>query len=143
MSTVADDDIINLLASDGELYQVLYSDIKTSKTVTNLLEDLGLKKSIPIPSVDGKTLKTVIEYCKTANQDDWASKFTAMTLVEMQPIIAAANYLDMPVLLDLTTDTIAKNIKGKTPEQLRVYLDIKGPISKNDEQEMIDEMELK
>jgi S-phase kinase-associated protein 1 len=143
MNKVSDDDIINLIDEKGDSYQVLYNDIKTSKTITDLVSDLGSDQPIPIPAIHGKILEKVIEYCKTSKHDDWVSKFAAMTKVEVFSFIKASNYLDMPELLDLTTNTIVNHIKGKTPEQLREYFEITRDATKDEEDEMLAEWEIK
>jgi len=143
MNKVSDDDIINLIDSKGDVYQVLYQDIKTSETIVNLVSDLGTVQPIPVSYIEGKTLEKIIEYCKTAKHDDWVSKFAAMTKHEVFAFISASNYLGMPDLLDLTTNTIVNQIKGKTPEQLREYFEITKDATPEEEKEMLAEWEIK
>lgn len=136
-----DDDVINLQTGDGKIYQVLYKDIKTSGTINNVIEDVGVDQPIPIPGIDGKILTSVIDCCKTieTDHDGWVSKLAAMPKEEVYKLISASNYLGIAQLLDMTTNTIANLIKGKTPEQLRTIFDITRNATPEEEAEMKEE----
>lgn len=51
-------------------------------------------------------------------------------------LILAANYLDIKSLLDLTCKTVADEIKGKTPEEIRVRFNIKNDFTPEEEEEV-------
>lgn len=55
-----------------------------------------------------------------------------MCLVSLQ----AANYLKIKSLIDLTCQTLADMIKGKTPEEIRNLLNIKNDFTPEEEEEI-------
>ena len=57
---------------------------------------------------------------------------TIMLLFALQ----AANYLDIKGLLDLTCQTVADMIKGKTPEEIRKTFNIKNDFTPEEEEEV-------
>lgn len=50
--------------------------------------------------------------------------------------LQAANYLNIQSLLDLTTQTVAELIKGKTPEQIRAEFGIVNDFTPEEEEEI-------
>lgn len=48
----------------------------------------------------------------------------------------AANYLNIKSLLDLTCQTVADMIKGKTPEEIRKTFNIKNDFTPEEEEEV-------
>ena len=55
----------------------------------------------------------------------WDKDFVKVDDETLFNLILAANYLDIKSLLDLTCKTVADEIKGKTPEEIRVRFNIK------------------
>lgn len=51
-------------------------------------------------------------------------------------LVQAANYLNIKGLLDLTCQTVADMIKGKTPEQIREKFNIKNDFTPEEEEEI-------
>ena len=51
-------------------------------------------------------------------------------------MLQAANYLNIKNLLDLTCQTVADMIKGKTPEEIRTTFNIKNDFSPEEEEEV-------
>nr|GEW71474.1 SKP1-like protein 1A [Tanacetum cinerariifolium] len=51
-------------------------------------------------------------------------------------LIEAANYLNVKSLLDLTCQTVAEMIKGKTPEEIRKKFNIKNDYTREEEKEV-------
>ncbi|KAL5986058.1 SKP1-like protein 1A [Asimina triloba] len=57
-------------------------------------------------------------------------------LVLRQCALTAANYLNIKSLLDLTCQTVADMIKGKTPEEIRRTFNIKNDFTPEEEEEV-------
>jgi S-phase kinase-associated protein 1 len=54
----------------------------------------------------------------------------------MELYFQAANYLNIKGLLDLTCQTVADMIKGKTPEEIRKTFSIKNDFTQEEEDEI-------
>ncbi|KAI3851580.1 hypothetical protein MKX03_020751 [Papaver bracteatum] len=117
---------VTLKSSDGETFDVKESISLQSQTIKHMIEDDCADNEIPLPSVTSKILAKVIEYCKKHddNADDkekddelknWDAEFVKVDQATLFDLILAANYLNVKELLDLTFQTVADMIKGKTP----------------------------
>ncbi|KMZ70333.1 SKP1-like protein 11 [Zostera marina] len=91
----------------------------------------------------------VIEYCKkhveyeksdedppAENLKNWDSDFVKVDQSTLFDLILAANYLNIKGLLDLTCQTVADMIKGKTPEEIRKTFNIKNDFTPEEEEEV-------
>lgn len=58
-----------------------------------------------------------------------------MVIITFQ-FFQAANYLNIKGLLDLTCQTVADMIKGKTPEEIRKTFNIKNDFTPEEEEEV-------
>nr|BAE72119.1 SKP1-like protein [Silene latifolia] len=143
---------ILLKSSDGEDFEVDQIVALESQTIKHMIEDDCADNAIPLPNVTGKILSKVIEYCKkhvefaeknkgetttttsaagtgtTPVDDDlknWDTEFVKVDQNTLFDLILAANYLNIKSLLDLTCQTVADMIKGKTPEEIRKTFNIK------------------
>ncbi|GAU31543.1 hypothetical protein TSUD_333190 [Trifolium subterraneum] len=65
-------------------------------------------------------------------------KIDSATLFEL---VRAANYLNIKNLLNLTCNTVAEMIKGKTAEEIRNTFNIKNDFSAEEEEEIRKENE--
>ncbi|MCL7043250.1 hypothetical protein MKW94_014901 [Papaver nudicaule] len=101
-----------------------------------MIEDDCADNGIPLPNVTSKILAKVVEYCKKHvelrddkdKQDElkaWDAEFVKVDQATLFDFILAANYLNIKELLDLTCQTVADMIKGKTPEEIRKTFNIK------------------
>nr|DAD41682.1 TPA_asm: hypothetical protein HUJ06_016005 [Nelumbo nucifera] len=129
---------VTLKSSDGETFDVDEAVALESQTIKHMIEDDCADNGIPLPNVTSKILSKVIEYCKkhveTPKTDDrgaedelknWDAEF-----------VKAANYLNIKSLLDLTCQTVADMIKGKTPEEIRKTFNIKNDFTPEEEEEV-------
>ncbi|TLN28072.1 SKP1 family protein [Acinetobacter baumannii] len=140
--------MIVLKSSDGETFEVEEIVALESQTIKHMIEDDCADTSIPLPNVTSKILSKVIEYCKKhveskaddkSAEDDLKAFDTDFVKVDqgtLFDLILAANYLNIKSLLDLTCQTVADMIKGKTPEEIRKTFNIKNDFSPEEEEEV-------
>ncbi|KAM3354939.1 hypothetical protein ACQJBY_025601 [Aegilops geniculata] len=153
--------MILLKSLEGEGFQVEEAVAMESQTIRHMIEDDCADNGIPLPNVDSKILAKVIEYCKkhvqagpnpadsgaadansstsTAPAEDLKSfdaEFVKVDQATLFNLILAANYLNIKGLLDLTCQTVADMIKGKTPEEIRKTFNIKNDFTPEEEAEI-------
>ncbi|XP_061358978.1 SKP1-like protein 1B isoform X1 [Gastrolobium bilobum] len=140
---------ITLKSSDGEAFEVDEAVALESQTIKHMIEDDCADSGIPLPNVTSKILAKVIEYCKkhveAASSDEkpsdedlkaWDAEFVKVDQATLFDLILAANYLNIKSLLDLTCQTVADMIKGKTPEEIRKTFNIKNDFTAEEEEEV-------
>ncbi|KAF2596994.1 hypothetical protein F2Q68_00009163 [Brassica cretica] len=136
---------IVLKSSDGESFEVDEAVALESQTIAHMVEDDCVDNGIPLPNVTSKILAKVIEYCKkhvdaaASKTDDlkaWDAEFMKIDQATLFELILAANYLNIKNLLDLTCQTVADMIKGKTPEEIRTTFNIKNDFTAEEEEEV-------
>ena len=110
---------------------------------------------IPLPNVAAPVLEKVLAFCRhhvdapmpeiekplrSENMhevvDAWYADFVDMEQETLFDLILAANYLDIPPLLDLGTAKVASLIKGKTPEEIRQTFQIVNDFTPEEEAEV-------
>lgn len=69
-------------------------------------------------------------------KNSWDKEFVKVDDETLFNLILAANYLDIKQLLDLTCKTVADEIKGKTPEEIRIRFNIKNDFTPEEEEEV-------
>eukprot|EP00013_Stygamoeba_regulata_P004321 CAMPEP_0177631378 /NCGR_PEP_ID=MMETSP0447-20121125/1719_1 /TAXON_ID=0 /ORGANISM="Stygamoeba regulata, Strain BSH-02190019" /LENGTH=169 /DNA_ID=CAMNT_0019132861 /DNA_START=125 /DNA_END=634 /DNA_ORIENTATION=+ len=139
---------------DERVFEVPRAIADMSVTIRHMLIDVGeMDHPIPLSNVSGKILEKVIKYCeyhhenpepaddkkdekKTDDISPWDETFCNVDQATLFELILAANYLDIKSLLDLTCKTVAKMIKGKTPEQIRKTFNIKNDFTPEEEQQV-------
>ncbi|CAL9190400.1 hypothetical protein OPV22_008560 [Ensete ventricosum] len=145
---------ITLRSSDGEVFEVDVAVAMESQTIKHMIEDDCAENGIPLPNVNAKILAKVIEYCRkhvdaaaSKSSDDaskvadeelktWDAEFVKVDQATLFDLILAANYLNIKGLLDLTCQTVADMIKGKTPEEIRKTFNIKNDFTPEEEEEV-------
>ncbi|CAN1771369.1 SKP1-like protein 4 [Linum perenne] len=145
---------IVLRSSDGETFEVEEVVATESQTIKHMIEDDCADSEIPIPNVTSQILAKVIEYCRKhveaaagagdekenddINKDlkNWDADFVSVDQKTLFDLILAANYLNIKGLLDLTCQTVADMIKGKTPEEIRKTFNIKNDFTPEEEEEV-------
>ncbi|KAK7855967.1 SKP1-like protein 1B [Quercus suber] len=142
---------ITLKSSDGETFEVEEAVALESQTIKHMIEDDCADNGIPLPNVTSKILSKVIEYSKkhvetpkaedrVASADEelknWDLEFVKVDQATLFDLILAANYLNIKSLLDLTCQTVADMIKGKTPEEIRKTFNIKNDFTPEEEEEV-------
>ncbi|XP_010435879.1 PREDICTED: SKP1-like protein 11 [Camelina sativa] len=139
--------MIMLKSSDGQSFEVEEEVVIQSQTIAHMVEDDCASTEIPLSNVTSKTLALVMEYCKKHHVDDanpiseeelkkWDGQFMETDQSTIFDLILAANYLNIASLLDLTCQTVADMIKGKTPDQIRAHFNIKNDFTPEEEEEV-------
>ncbi|KAF8113712.1 hypothetical protein N665_0046s0060 [Sinapis alba] len=144
---------IILKSSDGESFEVDEAVALECQTIKNMIEDDCTENGIPLPNVNSATLSKVIEYCKKhveASAEDkemygsnvdtelktWDKDFVKVDQPVLFDLILAANFLNIPGLLDLTCKTVADMMRGKTVNELRTLFNIKNDYTAEEEAEI-------
>ena len=138
---------VKLKSKQEELFELETKAAFRSITIKNMVEDTGLDINVPVPMVDSSTLVKVIEYLKyhqraeeeTIPEDEqtrWDKDYIKVDDETLFNTILAANYLDIKPLLDLTCKAVADEIKGKSPEEIRVRFNIKNDFTPEEEEEV-------
>ncbi|KAK2439738.1 SKP1 protein 1B [Trifolium repens] len=142
---------ITLKSSDNQIFEIDETVALEFQTIKNMIEDNCAGTGIPVPNVTGKILAMVIEYCKkhvevasseegkSLTEDElkaWDKDFINVDQATLLDIIQAANYLNNKCLLDLTCQSVADMIKGKTPEEIRKHFNIKNDFTPEEEEEV-------
>nr|CAB3454083.1 unnamed protein product [Digitaria exilis] len=154
------DNMLTLVSCDQENFEVEESVAKESCTILHMIEDGCADNGIPVPNVNSKILAKVIEYCKKhvearrgadadatdstaatnkASDDElktFDAEFVKVDQGTLFDLILAANYLDIKGLLDLTCQTVADMIKGKSPEEVRKTFNIVNDFTPEEEEEV-------
>ncbi|CAM0950863.1 unnamed protein product [Alopecurus aequalis] len=142
--------MITLVSSDGERFEITHEAAAMSQTIHHMIEDDCVENGVPLPNVTSAILSKVIEYCNrhvagssevttTTNEQDLKSfdeSFIKVDQAILFDIILAANYLDIKGLLDLSCQTVADMIKGKSVEQIRETFNIKNDFTPEEEAEI-------
>ena len=135
---------VTLRSSEGDMFEVDHEVAMKSIMLANMIEDVGTENPIPLCNVSSNTLSRVIEYCKyhvdnakvTEAVNAWDAEFVKLEHSALFELILAANYMNIPCLMNLTCFTVANKIKGKTPEQIRATFNIENDFSPEEEEEV-------
>ena len=135
---------LTLTSSDNQKIQIDSKSAERSHLLKGLIADYNQKDDIPLPDIKYDILKKVVEYLtyykdKTPKDipkpmpssnlneviDEWDVNFiNGIELDNVFDLINAANYMDIPSLLDLSCAKIASLMKGKTAQEIRTMFNI-------------------
>ena len=151
MSDGAESTTVKLRSKQDQLFEVEKAVACRSATLAYISDPAkGFRfrtNAVPLKMIDSKVLSKVIEYCKYHHDAEaesrpedvknaWDKDFVKVDDETLFNLILAANYLDIKPLLDLTCKTVADEIKGKTPEEIRVRFNIKNDFTPEEEEEV-------
>lgn len=144
MSTATSSNMMILLkSSDGETFEVEESVAEGSEIIKHMIDDDCAGNAIPLPNITAPILAMVITYLKrhSSNDDEeklksFDSEFVNVDQATLYDLILGANYLNIKGLLDLTTQTVADMIKGKSVEKIREIFNIKNDFTPEEEAEI-------
>ncbi|XP_030523048.1 SKP1-like protein 1 [Rhodamnia argentea] len=135
--------MITLKSSDGETFEIEEIAALQSKTLENMIDEDCADTSIPLPNINGKILAKVVEFCTKHAEVGvdaeglraWDAEFVNVEHSTLFDYILAANFLEIPTLLNLASEAVADMIKGKTPGEIRKFFNIKSTFSPEEEEE--------
>jgi S-phase kinase-associated protein 1 len=144
---------VKIITNDNYVFNVPTNIAKMSSTISNMLNDVFdtiNDAEINLPSIDKKTYELVLEYCSKFVSDsrkpldtkkpimlNWEKEYcSAMKLEELYQVILAANYLEIPSLLDAGCCHIAYMIKGKTPDEIRETFNIDDDLTELEKEQL-------
>lgn len=152
---MSDEQMVTLVASDGEKFTVPFKVARLSRMIREAIgEDDEIEDEFPIPKINSSTLRLVVEYCTKYTETpmdsidtplkgdtieeivtpEWYAKWCKdMDRETVFNLVAAANYLDIKPLLDLTCLGVAVAIKGKSVDELRSIFNLPDPKSESSE----------
>lgn len=149
---------IKLQSSDGKVIPVDLDIALQSRTIKNMVS-FGLNKAVVKVSsdtcqIDSATLNKVIEWATYHRNDEkynkypddvvsWDADFLNVDKHTLFSLTAAANYLDIKGLSDVTCMAVANLMKGKTAEEMRQTLNIKNDFTPEEEAQVRKETDKK
>lgn len=149
---------IKLVSQDGVTFEISKEVGAMSHLVSNMIDIDEPGQELPINNVKGKVLEKVIEFCthhvnsplpeiekplRSNKMSDivpeWDAKFIDVDKEFLMEIILAANFMDIPSLMELGCATVASMIKGKDPEEIRKTFNIKNDFTPEEEAKVREE----
>lgn len=146
---MAEEPTITINCQDGDVpFPEEY--IEMNKVLVLMREDLSDIGNIPLQEMSSKTLSFIIEFCKEhiknpctddpKKLDDWDLNFCKsiyeISKVDLFNLYAASNYVDNSQLMDVCAKFLARQIKGKTAEEIRKEFSIKNDLTPEQEEEI-------
>ena len=140
----------------GERYtrswQLSEAEATQSATIKQLIDDAGTDNPIPLMNVDSQTFEKVKEWLAYRAEhpledvdpttptelDEWSEAFVEVgdNKEQLFALVMAANYLDIKALLDVSAQSIANLIKGKTTEEIRQLFNIENDWTPEEEEQV-------
>ncbi|KAI8897532.1 E3 ubiquitin ligase complex SCF subunit sconC [Globomyces pollinis-pini] len=147
--TTTESELIKLRTSDDVVFSIEKHVIVQSVLIKNMLNDLDVVDDIPLPNVTSATMKIIVEYLTHHKDDvipaepvekklhdisDFDKELLNVVNSTLFDIILAANYLDIPSLLDVGCRCVAIKIKGKSVEEIQKEFNIPKEHHRSDEE---------
>jgi S-phase kinase-associated protein 1 len=141
--------IVQLFTGDGTIFYIGENVVKQSKTIADLIEEVGvdgIDDPIPIPNVTPDILDIILNFCEFNSEyhskddiEEFDSKFFDVECKRLLEIVSAANFLNIPDLLDKSCSAIASLLRGKTPSELREILNVQTEYSREEKEAVMKE----
>lgn len=132
---------ITLICKTGEEYEVEFKTMQESQKIYEHFTK-NQKKSLELQDVEKDHLEKVIQYCRyhqypnLKHEEWWDQAHLKVKGTVLLGILKAAQILVIPSLISLASTEVVKNIKGKTPEQIRQAFDFENDLSPHEEEEI-------
>ena len=147
---------IKLKSNDEQVFTIKESAVNRSNLVKGILADYEDNTEVPLPDVNGKTLKRVVDYLTHYENsepkpipkplknshideilDEWDFNFVDnIPLDESIDLLNAANYMDIAPLLQLACCRIASEMIDRPVDEVRELFGITCDMTKEEMEEM-------
>lgn len=123
-----------VVSDDGEEFEMPINAAKQSTLIKSMIDEgVDVSNKVPLCNVSSATLVQVIKYCNKhaehAENDElkkWDVEFLGGQKCDrLFYIVLAANYLEIPKLLDSSCQFIADMIKDKSVDEVRKFFNLK------------------
>ena len=148
---------IKLKSNDEQVFTIKESAVNRSNLVKGILADYEDNTEVPLPDVNGKTLKRIVDYLihyensepksipkplKNSQIEDILEKWDYEYIISVEledsiDLLNAANYMDIAPLLQLTCCRIASEMIDRPVEEVRKIFGIESDMT----QEEMDEID--
>ena len=143
---------IKLISKENEIFFIDKKAAKKSQLLKDCMDDDEDFKELNLINVNSKYLKLIIEFLehykdsepkippKPLNDkfeklvDEWTKNFfSKLVKDDVFSLIDGSNFMDIKCLLDLCCSYIADSIRGKTPEEMRIFFSIYDDFTEEEE----------
>ncbi|CAO2141552.1 unnamed protein product [Urochloa humidicola] len=138
MAAEGEKKMITLKSSDGEEFEVEEAVAMESQTIRHKHVHAAAAATAASKAGSDDAGAAAANSTAASGEDlkNWDADFVKVDQATLFDLILAANYLNIKGLLDLTCQTVADMIKGKTPEEIRKTFNIKNDFTPEEEEEI-------
>ncbi|CAI4227427.1 unnamed protein product [Auanema sp. JU1783] len=143
--------MISLRSKENEEFKLCRESLKLSITLDQMVENLRLTEldlqntSIPLPALTSSTLKKVVDFMNNNSNatlvpeptlykrfalSEEEKEFLSFSEEELVDLLHAANYLEIPNLINIITQKIANLIEGKSIDEIKDFFMIPNDLGK-------------
>ncbi|KAH7332143.1 hypothetical protein KP509_20G070700 [Ceratopteris richardii] len=132
---------VELKSADDELFEVEKIVALESRTIKDIVEDIGTDCVIPLLNVSSQILSKIIKYCRyhileVPNKGEGDGKRPALSEEDVTHWDGKFLEVDQATLFEvLTCQRVADMIKEKTPEEIRRAFNIENDFTPEEEEE--------
>lgn len=123
-----------LVTKDGHSVCITIDVASQMSAIMAMIEDLDIgpenNQAIPV-DVTHEHLDTIIKFCENPCSQAYLEK---LPLDKLGELLVASNYLDLKTLLDLGCAAFAKNLAGKSVEEMRTILNVVNDFTPEEEE---------
>ncbi|XBI05584.1 hypothetical protein VPH35_133737 [Triticum aestivum] len=148
--------IIKLKSSDGKEFEVEQAVAMESQMIRHMIEDDYTDNGLLLHNVNSKILSkqraadtsdfgggarplgatSAVPAAPTEDLKNWDANFVKVDMATIFDLALAANHVNIRGLLDLTCQTVADMITGKTPEEIRKIFNINEKLRPEEEEKI-------
>lgn len=156
--------MITIVSSDGEEFEISTNLAQQSETLSNLIENFDYhrkdvkKEPIPLENITRTQMEKVLKWMKHHQHapkwvpadnnyvpdyrfDAWTSGYLNIPNNRLYELVKASNYLNIPRLYDAVSKKVASMIAGKTADEMRRTLNLQPNADEEEEDGSTDDDE--